>query len=146
MSGYVDECSNAGAWTEDGWFRTGDLGELDEKGQLHVRGRRDDRIVTGGENVAPIEIEAWLMALPGVVAACVFGVPDEEWGATVAAALVVDTDTYDEAGLVGRAKRELAVHKRPRQIALVESLSENRVGKLDRKATAERAGPLLRAI
>jgi O-succinylbenzoic acid--CoA ligase len=146
MDGYLDESSNADAWTDDGWFRTGDVGELDPDGQLHVHGRHDDRIVTGGENVAPLEVEAWLTSVPGVLSACVFGLPDEEWGATVAAALVVDTDVYDERALVDRAKRELASYKRPRSIALVESLSETRAGKLDRRATCERARPLLRAI
>ena len=75
---------------DDGLFDTGDLGEIDAAGALHVHARRTDLIVTGGENVYPVEVEQRLEALPGVRRALVFGVPDERWGQIVAAALELD--------------------------------------------------------
>src|SRR5208282_3703626 len=72
----------------DGFFRTNDLAALDPDGTLRILGRADDLIVTGGEKVNPLAVEAALVALPGVVAACVVGLPDPRWGQIVAAAVV----------------------------------------------------------
>ena len=85
----------AGYWNEpplapDAWFDTGDLGEIDARGCLHVHARRTDLIVTGGENVYPAEVERALETLPGIAAAGVFGIASDEWGQEVAAALVAD--------------------------------------------------------
>src|SRR5690606_8955190 len=77
----------------EGWFETGDLGRIDQAGRLHVLARRRDLIVTGGENVYPAEVESALERLPGVRAACVFGVCDETWGQRVVAAVVLDEAT-----------------------------------------------------
>jgi acyl-CoA synthetase (AMP-forming)/AMP-acid ligase II len=73
---------------DEGWFPTRDRGWLDEEGYLFVEGRSDDTIIRGGENVAPAEIEETLMAHPGVGACAVVGVPDDEWGQRIAAAVV----------------------------------------------------------
>ena len=92
-AGYLDDpAATAAAFVEHGdgrEFRTGDLGRWVD-GRLEVLGRVDDVIVTGGEKVAPAAVERVLAAQPGVRAACVVGLPDPEWGAVVAAALVVD--------------------------------------------------------
>src|SRR6185295_3394697 len=85
FSGYL--LGPAESFDADGWFSTGDLGRWDENGQLHVLGRSDQVIISGGENVAPAEVEAALEACAGVLEACVFPVPDEHWGQLVAAAL-----------------------------------------------------------
>src|SRR6185436_16721425 len=69
------------------WLRTGDLGYVDDEGYLYVLDRRDDLIVSGGENVYPAEVEAALLAHPSVVEAGVFGIPDAEWGQVVCAAI-----------------------------------------------------------
>lgn len=126
-----------------GWLRTGDAGHLDDEGRLHVHGRLDDVIVTGGENVHPTEVEAELRQCAGVRDACVFGVPDETWGQVVAAALVgsVEPSTLSE-----HVVTQLAQHRRPRQVANLPSLCLNRNGKVDRSATCERAMPLLRPL
>ena len=93
-----------------GSLRTGDLGRLDERGRLIVVGRKIDMIVTGGENVAPAEVEAVLLAHPAVADAGVFGRPDPEWGEAVAARVVLRERprTRDELrGLRARAARAL---------------------------------------
>jgi O-succinylbenzoic acid--CoA ligase len=146
MDGYVGEPHSSDAFSDDGWLRTGDLGEIGSDGQLHVRGRRDDTIITGGENVDPVEVEAWLESQPGIVSACVFGVPDDEYGEAVAAALVVHSDVYDESTIQSRMKRELAGHKQPRGVALLDELPLNASGKVDRRAVAERSRGDLRPI
>lgn len=135
--------------TADGWFATGDLGRLDADGSLHVLARRTDLIVTGGENVYPIEVEQALERCPGVLSACVFGVADEAWGQRVAAALVLAPDA--DAGAVFRGVRalvlgQLAPHKRPRLVAQVDALAVTGAGKLDRAATARQAAGGLREL
>lgn len=134
MDGYLDEPSDGEPWTEDGWLRTGDLGGWATDGQLLVHGRVDDLIVTGGENVAPQEVEAWLQTVPGIVSACVFGVADEEWGQRVVAAVATDASVYEPHVLRARMNQELASHKRPRRIIVVDALPLNRSGKVDRAA------------
>jgi len=132
MQGYLGTERAEEPWTEDGWLRTGDFGEIASDGQLVVRGRLDDIIVTGGENVAPQEVEAWLHGLPGVAAACVFPIEDLEWGQRVVAAIVTDARTYDAETTRARMKAELAPHKRPKALVLVDAFPLNRSGKVDR--------------
>jgi O-succinylbenzoic acid--CoA ligase len=127
----------------DGWLDTGDLGELDATGVLHVHARRTDLIVTGGENVYPLEIEQCLESLPGVRRALVFGVPDARWGQLVAAAIEADP-SIDEAALAVELATRLAPHKRPRGLAVVPALAITGSGKLVRANAAERYAADLR--
>jgi O-succinylbenzoic acid--CoA ligase len=133
LSGYLRGGSPLDA---EGWFTTGDLGHLDAAGNLHVLGRADDVIVTGGENVHPLELEAVLEADPLVREACIFGIDDESFGQRVAAALVLAPGA-DASAVVARA--ELASFKRPRQLFVLDSLTRTASGKLDRRATAAKA-------
>lgn len=138
MSGYVPRDRWPTPFTEDDWFPTGDLGEIDAQGRLHVRGRRSAMIITGGENVDPLEVETVLLSCPGVRDACVFGVADERWGQTVAAAVVpVDGDRFEREALEQTIREKLAKFKRPRAIAIVGSLVTNATGKVDRAATSK---------
>jgi O-succinylbenzoic acid--CoA ligase len=146
MEGYLGADPEKEPWTEDGWLRTGDLGSFAPDGQLIVRGRLDDIIVTGGENVAPQEVEAWLQSVPGVAAACVFAVEDEEWGQRVVAAIVTDAGAYDLGTLRTRMKAELAAHKRPKAIARLDAFPLNRSGKVDRLELRSLVEGKLRAI
>jgi len=114
------------------WFDTGDLGEFDTEGFLHVTGRAGDLIVTGGEKVHPAEVERALEAFPGVVAAGVFGVADGTWGQVVAAAVVVSGEAIDDSALAAFLVTRLAAHKLPRRICLVPALPQTDAGKLDR--------------
>ena len=129
----------------DEWFDTGDLGELDAQGFLHLNGRRTDVVVTGGENVYPAEVERVLEGCPGVEAAAVFGLPDEIWGHTIAVALVPGEHPPSDRELRDYAQRHLASYKRPRWVCHVESLPMNAAGKLDRAALAA-AAPVLRPL
>lgn len=138
MDGYLEEESAGSLRLHGGWLRTGDAGAWLPDGQLSVQGRMDDIIVTGGENVAPQEIEAWLETVPGVASACVFAVPDDEWGQQVVAAIVTEPSRFDSAGLQDRLRRELAAHKRPKKVCLLDSLPLNRSGKVDRLEVAKR--------
>jgi O-succinylbenzoic acid--CoA ligase len=146
MQGYLGMQPADEPWTDDGWLRTGDFGEFAPDGQLVVRGRLDDMIVTGGENVAPQEVEAWLQSVPGVVAACVFGVDDEDWGQRVAAAIVIDEALYDPSAIPVRMGVELASHKRPKDFAVLDALPLNRSGKVDRAKVRALAEPRLGSI
>ena len=121
----------------DGWFDTGDVGAVDERGRLRVLGRRADRIVTGGENVDPAEVEAAVLEWKGAAAACVVGLEDEEWGEQVGAVLVPAAGFESLGGLAEIERRlgaRLAGFKRPRQWRVVERLPVARSGKVDREA------------
>ena len=141
MAGYWNEKPLvAGAWVD-----TGDLGEIDAGGYLHVHSRREDLIVTGGENAYPAEVERTLEAFPGIAAAGVFGVPDEVWGHTVAAALIAEASPPPDAALFEYVSTQLAPHKRPRHVCYLPHLPHGPSGKLDRRALAENP-PVLRPL
>ncbi len=127
----------------EGFFDTGDLGELDTSGALHVHARRSDLVVTGGENVYPVEVEQSLEALPGVRRALVFGVPDARWGQVVAAAFELSPGA-SLADLASPIAAALAPHKRPRLACAVETLPLTASGKLERAGVAERYAAALR--
>jgi len=130
MAGYL----GAAPLPPDAWFDTGDLGEIDAQGCLHVHARQDDLIITGGENVYPAEVERVLESCPGIAAAAVFGLPDATWGQTVAVALVAHGDPPSDAALAAYARNRLAAHKRPRHVCFVGRLPQTAGGKLDRAA------------
>jgi O-succinylbenzoic acid--CoA ligase len=116
-------------------FVTSDLGFVEDG--LHVVGRADDMIVTGGENVSPATVEAVLAATPGVRAACVFAIPDETWGQIVGAAIAAERLDLTAGGdAVAAWRAALPAHARPRELALVQELPILATGKLDRYAAA----------
>ena len=123
------------ALTADGWFPTNDGGWLDDGGFLFVEGRLDDVIVRGGENMSPGEIEDVLLTHPAVADAGVVGVPDDEWGEAVAAAVVLEPgaerDGGGAAGL-GAGPAALVPHARP-SIEFRAELPYNETGKLLRR-------------
>ncbi len=118
----------------DGWHHTGDLGRVDGEGDLWITGRRADRIVTGGVNVDPHEVEAVLREHPAVRDACVVGVPDERWGEVVAAALVPAAGPMELDVLEVWLRERLSTAKRPRRWRVVAALPLNANGKVDRGA------------
>jgi O-succinylbenzoic acid--CoA ligase len=124
-----------GAFAEDGWLHTGDLGALDPQGRLSVTGRKADTIVSGGENVAPSEVEAVLEAHPDVLEAAVVGREDPEWGEAVTAIVVArDGASPDDAVLRAHCAAALAPYKVPKRVLLrAEPLPRTRSGKLLRR-------------
>ena len=116
-----------------GWLHTGDLGAIDARGSLRVTGRIGDRIISGGSNVDPLEVEEVLRAHPAVADAAVTGVPDEEWGELVVAAVVRRTDsTLDSEDLTDHIRAHLGGAKIPRQVRFINAVPRNPNGKIDR--------------
>jgi acyl-CoA synthetase (AMP-forming)/AMP-acid ligase II len=115
----------------EGWFRTGDLGYVDEDGYLFLVGRRKDIIVSGGINVYPAEIEDVIRGMPGVREVAVVGIPDEVWGESVKAVLVLDEGVeYAPSEVEQRCRTELAGYKIPRVIAFTGALPRTGSGKV----------------
>ena len=119
----------------DGWLHTGDRGRLDADGLLHVEGRIKELIVTGGENVAPVEVEQVLLRHPQVVDAGVAGLPDPEWGEAIVA-FVVLRETVAEEDLRSWCRARLPGFKVPKRIEPVADLPRNASGKLLRDRLA----------
>jgi O-succinylbenzoic acid--CoA ligase len=118
----------------DGWLRTGDLGELDDAGRLRIVGRKADTIVSGGENVAPAEVEAVLLEHPSVADAGVFGREDPEWGEAVVATVVLrDGVRATSEELQAFVAERLARFKVPKQIGFASELPRTVSGKLLRR-------------
>jgi O-succinylbenzoic acid--CoA ligase len=117
----------------DGRYPTGDLGRLLD-GRLHVFGRADDRIITGGENVDPAEVESALQSLPGVSSAVVFGVPDDEWGQVVSAAIVPVSAELEPEEVVEALREHVSGFRLPRRWHILEEAPMTATGKIDRLA------------
>jgi acyl-CoA synthetase (AMP-forming)/AMP-acid ligase II len=130
---------------DEGWVHTGDLGYLDEEGYLFLSGRSSDLIIRGGENIAPEEVEAVLYEHRGVADAAVIGVPDEEWGERVVAAVVASDPGLDEAALLAHCSSRLASFKRPERVLLLDDLPRTSTGKLVRRDIRPIVQELLKA-
>jgi acyl-CoA synthetase (AMP-forming)/AMP-acid ligase II len=129
MVGYWNRPDATEEALRGGWFHTGDIGLRDERGYLHVTDRRNDMIVSGGENVYPREVETVLVDHPGIAEVAVVGVPDALWGHVVTAVLV-GTEAPDDEALVEWARARLASYKVPRRWVRVDDLPRNVTGKV----------------
>ncbi|HHY67093.1 MAG TPA: AMP-binding protein [Alicyclobacillus sp.] len=119
----------------DGWYFTGDIGKIDEDGDLYVLGRVDDMIISGGENIHPLEVEDVLAKHPKVSEVAVVGLPDDRWGEIVAA-FVVPRDpslTPEELDQYCKESERLSNFKRPRKYIMTDSLPKSPVGKILRR-------------
>ncbi|MGE4218841.1 MAG: class I adenylate-forming enzyme family protein [Alphaproteobacteria bacterium] len=140
--GYLDGPDvNAAAFTADGWFVTGDLGLIDDAGQVRFRGRLKEMIKTGGINLAPAEVEAVLCRHPGVETAFVIGLPDARRDEVVAAVIVPRDEAAppDEAALQAHCRANLAAYKVPRRLRVIpgRDLPLTTTGKIQRSRLAE---------
>src|SRR3569623_911396 len=117
----------------DGWFFGSDTGYFDKDGDLFVTGRLDDMIISGGENVSPVEIESMLSLHPAVSEVAVVGLPDERWGKVVTAFIAAKTPVTAEDLDTYCAKSTLANFKRPRKFVFVREIPKSPVGKLLRR-------------
>jgi O-succinylbenzoic acid--CoA ligase len=128
---------SAASLAEDGWLHTGDLGSFDERSRLQITGRIADTIVSGGENVAPAEVEAVLLEHPDVADAAVFGRPDAEWGEAVSTLVVLRTGaSVGVTALREHCAARLAPFKVPKTVGFAERLPRTATGKLLRRDLA----------
>lgn len=139
FSGYWRNPSATRRALRDGWYFTGDLGYRDEDGDFYVLGRVDDTIITGGENVHPLEVENVLTQCPGIAEVAVAGLPDKRLGQIVTAFVVRKDPTLIETQVQEflRSSRQLASFKRPQRIEFVEGIPKSAVGKVLRRLLSE---------
>ena len=137
FSGYWERPeANAAAFTEDGWFRTGDLGSIDDQGYVRITGRAKELIISGGYNVYPREVEDVIRQHPAVDDVAVVGEPSEEWGERVVA-YVCASEVMDLDSLRRFLGDQLAGFKHPRAIHIVEELPRNALGKIQKHRLAD---------
>jgi cyclohexanecarboxylate-CoA ligase len=130
--GYVDAQLNAAAFDEDGWFRTGDLGEVDAEGYITISGRLKEVIIRNAENISALEVEDALLRHPDIGDAAVFGLPDPCTGESVCAVVVTNTGAPMTVEAVAKhcAADGLARHKTPERVETVRALPRNAMGKV----------------
>lgn len=123
----------------NGFFITGDLGRIDERGYVQIVGRGKDLIISGGFNVYPKEVEAEIDAIPGVVESAVIGLPHRDFGEAVTAVVVAEAGAArDDAAIIAMLQQRLARFKLPKQVLFVESLPRNTMGKVQKNLLRDR--------
>jgi len=128
-------------FTADGWFRTGDMGEILPNGYVRIVGRAKDLVITGGLNVYPKEIEEKIDVLPGVAESAVIGVPDADFGEAVTAVVVARPGhELRESDVIAALKAEIANFKVPKRVHVVDELPRNAMGKVQKNVLRERFG------
>ena len=115
---------------DNGWFRTGDIGEIDDEGYLYIKDRLKDMIISGGENIYPAEIESVIIGIPGVSEVAVIGLTDEKWGEIACAIVVADQSEVSEQQIVEFCGTRLARFKLPKKVIFAESIPRNPTGKI----------------
>jgi long-chain acyl-CoA synthetase len=133
MKGYLNNPADTEAtFWKDGWFRSGDIGVLDEKGYLFIVDRLKDLIITGGENVYPREVEEVLYAMPQIRECAVVGIPDKEWGEKVVAFIVPKAEGAPPSvgDVKSFLKSRLSPYKVPKECVIVEDMPKSATGKI----------------
>lgn len=134
MHGYWRLPAESAEVLSDGWYSSGDMGHLDEDGHLYLHDRARDMIISGGENVYPIEVENALVVHPDVAEVAVIGVPDPKWGEAVKAVVVLRPDANsDPSALIEFTRQRIAAYKCPRSVDFVDALPRNALGKILKK-------------
>lgn len=119
---------------KEGWLYTGDLAKKDKEGYYYIVGRKKDMIITGGENVFPLEIENWIASINGVAETAVVGLPDPKWGEIVSAFIVLSEENIlQKEDILAFCKEKLGVFKIPKQLFFLETLPKTHVGKINKK-------------
>jgi len=138
FNGYFNnDVANADAF-RNGWFRTGDIGYLDDEGYLFITGRASDMFISGGSNIYPLEIEEKIAAHPAIKEVCVVGLPDEKWGEAGAAAIVLESDASISADeLRAYLDGKLASYKIPKRFEFVTDLPRSGYGKVTKALVKE---------
>jgi fatty-acyl-CoA synthase len=131
FAGYYNNPEATAKAFADGWFHTGDLGHLDDRGFLYITGRASDMYISGGSNIYPREIEEALLTHPAIAEACVLGVPDPHWGEAGVAVLVLEQGAaIDEAAVRAHLDGRLARYKFPARVVVWENLPKSGYGKV----------------
>jgi len=135
FAGYHDNPEATAKALRGGWFHTGDLGRVDERGLLYITGRESDMYISGGSNVYPREVEEVFLLHPGVAEVAVLGVPDEKWGEVGVAVIVrrEGTAPVDEAGLLAHLEGRCARYRWPRHMFFWDALPKSGYGKITKK-------------
>lgn len=133
FSKYLNDEKETSEKIKNGFYHSGDLGFVDDDGYLFIEARINDLIVTGGENVNPIEVEKTLLEFPFIKEACVFSKPDKTWGQIVVAAIVVNNSSFIETSIKEMLKQKLAGYKIPKKFFFVDKLPRTSLGKLERE-------------
>ena len=142
MAGYYRDRAASEAAVRDGWLHTGDRGRQDGDGYVVITGRVKDLIITGGENVSPVEVEAVLRQHPDVDDVAVIGTPHPKWGEQVTAIVVTRAGAHpDAAALVAFAAARLAGFKKPRRVEFIDALPRNATNKVMTGVLRERFNP-----
>jgi malonyl-CoA/methylmalonyl-CoA synthetase len=129
----------AAEFRSDGFFITGDLGLVDDRGYVHIVGRGKDLVISGGYNIYPKEVESEIDQLSGVVESAVIGVPHPDFGEGVTAVIVKQPDAaIDEAVVLDGLKSRLARYKQPKKVLFVQDLPRNTMGKVQKNVLRER--------
>src|SRR5262249_12779444 len=135
--------ATAGAFSPDGWFKTGDLGWVSDDGYYTITGRARELIISGGYNIYPREVEEVLAAHPAVAEVAVLGAPDADLGEQVVAVVVPrgDAPAPSAAELVAFCRERLASYKKPRRVVFAEALPRNALGKVQKHLLAVQIPP-----
>ncbi|MHA1358473.1 MAG: class I adenylate-forming enzyme family protein [Candidatus Helarchaeota archaeon] len=142
MQGYWNLTDKTAQTLRDGWLHTGDLGYMDEDGYVYITGRGKDMIVSGGENIYPIEVEDAILSHPNVLECAVIGIPDEQWGEAVCAIVclrhnVKEGEDICEADLIEHVKSKIAKYKAPKKIIFKRKLPKSPQGKILKRKLRE---------
>jgi long-chain acyl-CoA synthetase len=134
MAGYWNDSAATAAAMSGAFLKTADLGRCDQDGFIYIVDRKNDMVITGGENVFPTEVEEVLLAEPSVLEAAVFGVPDPVWVERLVAVVVLQSECgLTGADVIKNIKGKIAGYKCPKEIYVRDSLPKNAVGKILRK-------------
>jgi fatty-acyl-CoA synthase len=138
FAGYWKQPEETAKYIVNGWFHTGDMGTIDDLGYTSIVDRKKDIIITGGENVASIEIEKAIYDHPAVLECAVIGVPDEKWGEVPAAVIVLKPGAkLDVAELIDHTRTTLAHFKVPKHVRFVQALPKGGTGKILKRELRE---------
>ncbi len=138
MSGYLEMPEETAAMLTNGWLRTGDIGYLDDRGYLYIKGRSKDVVISGGFNVYPSDVEDVLSQHEDVAESVVFGMPDSHWGERVEAAVELKVGRHATADMLKRHVRDkLGAVRTPKTIHIVDQLPRNSLGKVQKRQLRE---------
>ena len=141
MSGYWNNSIATAAALQDGWYKSGDVGYLDDQGYLYLVDRKKDMIISGGENIYCREVEEAIASHPDVADVAVIGIPDPTWGEAVRAIVVVrDGAHVTDAQLIEHCRTRIASYKKPRSVVFVSELPRLTTGKVNKVVLRERYG------